>query len=536
MRACPFAVPPYGRAMATALTQEQDALAGLAAIVGADNVLTDPESLEFYATDVFRRHRLPLAIVRPGSAGEIAAIVRHARRCAMPIVLRGGGASYTDAYAQTREGGITLDFSRMKGIDVDEDNALVSVEPGVTWAELREALRARGLKTRFWGSYSGLHSTVAGGVSMNAISHGRGTAADSVVSLAVVTGTGETLSTGSALSGLAMPFSRHYGPDLAGLFTGDCGALGIKVRITLALERAAAAHGTASFDFARFEDLHEAFRRVAASGLAEENFGLDEALQQGQIGEADFGDKLDMAGAVMKGSSSLAKGAKTVAKMALAGSKGIARAKFAGHFIAEGFDQGDADRRIAEIRRIAGEFGKAIAPSVPEVVRAMPFAPLNNVIGPKGERWLPMHAQLPHCAARPFHAALQAYWQSRRGEMDAHGIYTGGMFMAVGTSVFIYEPTFYWPDARNAYHERTVEPGHLASLPTYQPAPEAEALVVQMKRDVVALMHEHGGVHYQIGRSYPYLEDHDPAHLAVVRALKRELDPDGIVNPGALGL
>ncbi|MEQ8773290.1 MAG: FAD-linked oxidase C-terminal domain-containing protein, partial [Erythrobacter sp.] len=310
----------------------------------------------------------------------------------------------------------------------------------------------------------------------------------------------------------------------------------IKVRITLALESKGAAHGAASFDFARFEDLHEALRRVAASGLAEENFGLDEALQQGQIGEADMGDKLDMAGAVMKNSASLAKGAKTVAKMALAGSKEIAKAKFAGHFIAEGFDDADAAHRIAEIKRIAGDFGREIAPSVPEVVRAMPFAPLNNVVGPKGERWLPMHAQLPHSAARPFHEALQSYWQSRRADMDAHGIYTGGMFMAVGTSVFIYEPTFYWPDARNIYHERTVEPDHLKGLPTYDAAPAAEALVKDMKREVVALMHEHGGVHYQIGRSYPYLEDHDPAHLAVVRALKRELDPDGIVNPGALGL
>jgi D-lactate dehydrogenase (cytochrome) len=522
--------------MASLIETGQDALAGLAAIVGSDNVLTDPASLEYYATDVFRRHELPAAVVRPGSAVEVRSIVRHARENAVPIVMRGGGASYTDAYAHTRKGGVTLDFVRMKGIEIEEANALVHVEPGVTWAELRDALRVRGLKTRFWGSYSGLHSTVAGGVSMNAISHGRGTAADSVVSLSVVTGTGEVLSTGSALSGPAMPFSRHYGPDLAGLFTGDCGALGIKVRITLALERAGPAHAAASFDFASFEAMHEAFRLIAASGLAEENFGLDEALQQGQIGETDFADKLDMAGKVMKNSGSLAKGARTVAKMALAGSKGIAAAKFAGHFIAEGFDDKDASHKIGEIKRIAREHGREIAPSVPEVVRAMPFAPLNNVVGPRGERWLPMHAQLPHSAARPFHEALQAYWSSRRAEMDVHGIYTGGMFMGIGTNVFIYEPALYWPDARHIYHERTVEPRHLASLPTYEAAPGAEALVKKIKREVVALMHEHGGVHYQIGQSYPYLEDHDPAHLAVVRALKRELDPDGIINPGALGL
>ncbi|MEY4270536.1 MAG: hypothetical protein RLZZ58_1752, partial [Pseudomonadota bacterium] len=49
-------------------------------------------------------------------------------------------------------------------------------------------------------------------------------------------------------------------------------------------------------------------------------------------------------------------------------------------------------------------------------------------------------------------------------------------------------------------------------------------------------MHDHGGVHFQVGKVYPYARDHDPLHWALLRTIKAELDPKGILNPGALGL
>jgi FAD/FMN-containing dehydrogenase len=110
------------------------------------------------------------------------------------------------------------------------------------------------------------------------------------------------------------------------------------------------------------------------------------------------------------------------------------------------------------------------------------------------------------------------------------------MFMAVGSSAFVYEPAFYWPDAQTPYHARVVEPDYLRSLPTYPRSPEGEAEVLRIKGRVVDLMHEHGGVHAQIGKVYPYARDHDPAHWALLKALKAELDPKGILAPGNLGL
>jgi D-lactate dehydrogenase (cytochrome) len=503
--------------------------------LGADNVLTGDADRLFFSHDVFRAGMLPDAVVRPGTVAELQEVVRAAYASGTALVMRGGGASYTDAYAHTAPGGITVDTSRLKAIAIDEQRATVTVEPGVTWAELREALLAKGFKTRFWGSYSGLYANVGGGMSMNAISHGQGCAAEAALSFDVITGTGELLRTGSAVSGKAAAFTRHYGPDLTGLFTGDCGALGIKARITLALVKAPAAFATASFAFTSFDALHAAFRAVGVAGICEENFGLNEVLQQGQLGKADTAAKVEMAGKIVK-QSGLMKGAAKLARMAMAGEREIAAASYAGHYIVEGIDQAEANGRIALVKRLCAEFGNEIPNSVPEVVRAMPFAPFHNVLGPKGERWLPCHTQLAHDRAVPFHHALQALLAEESEAMARHGIVVGGMFMAVGSTAFVYEPAFYWPDAQTPYHERMVDADYRAGLPTYPRSAANEAEALRIKGRVVDLMHEHGGVHFQIGKVYPYARDHSPAHWALLKALKAQLDPKGILNPGNLGL
>jgi FAD/FMN-containing dehydrogenase len=356
-----------------------------------------------------------------------------------------------------------------------------------------------------------------------------------VLSFDIITGTGDMIRTGSAVSSKAQPFFRHYGPDLTGLFTGDCGALGVKARITLALERAPSAFATASFAFTSFAALHGAFRAVGLSGVVEENFGLNEVLQQGQLGKADASAKAEIAGKIVK-QSGLVKGAAKLAKMALAGEKAIAAASYAGHFIVEGIDQAEADGRIALVKRLCGEFGSEIPNSIPEVVRAMPFAPFHNVLGPKGERWLPCHTHLPHDAAVPFHNALMDLFAREGDAMARHGIVAGGMFMGIGSTSFVYEPAFYWPDAQTIYHERMVEPDYRAGLPTYPANAANAAEALRIKTAVVDLMHEHGGVHFQVGKTYPYARDHDPLHWALLKTLKAKLDPKGILNPGALGL
>lgn len=520
--------------MAVAGTHLIDRLADL---VGASHLLTDEAERRFQATDVYNAGELPLAVVRPGSVAELQAVVAACAQTATPISVRGGGASYTDGYLHRSAGGITIDTSRLKAISIDAHNGVVTVEAGVTWAELHEALRPHGLRTPFWGPFSGLAATIGGSMSQNSISHGNGVSAESLLNIEVITGTGDLLATGSAGSANGAAFFRHFGPDLAGLFTGDCGALGVKARISLKLQRRRDAFAAASFSFDSFDAMHEAIRRIAIEGVDDENFGLDAALQQGQIGRNDGVDaKVDIARSVMKSATSFGSGVKSLARMAIAGDRALKAANYAVHYLTDGVDQADADGKMALIRRIAVPHGSEMANTVPIVVRGMPFAPLANALGPKGERWVPMHTLLPHDRVPAFHRALTAYWDEHSAEMAEHGIFTGGMFMAVGASAFVYEPAIYWPDARSLFHDRMIPADHLASLPVHAAAPAARAVVARLKQGVIDLMHQHGGAHLQIGKVYPLLEGRNPASVALLRAIKAALDPHRILNPGALGL
>jgi FAD/FMN-containing dehydrogenase len=523
--------------MATSLRNAPSLLDALVAVIGPDHVLTDEADRRFHATDVFNAREIPVAVARPGSVAELQAVVVACAAAAAPIVTRGGGASYTDGYLHNRPGGVTIDTSRLKAIHIDEHNAIVTVEAGVTWAELYEALKERGLRTPFWGPFSGLAATIGGSMSQNSISHGNGVSAESLLNIDIITGTGEMLSTGSAGGADSAPFFRHFGPDLAGLFTGDCGALGVKARITLKLIKRREAFEAASFSFASFDAMHEAIRLIAIEGVDDENFGLDATLQQGQIGRQEgVGAKAEIAMNVMKSATSFGSGVKSLAKMAMTGDRELKAATYAVHYLTDGVDQAEARAKIAVIKRIGAAHGEEIANIVPTVVRGMPFAPLVNTLGPKGERWVPMHTLLPHDRVKSFHRALMAYWAENQAVMDAHGIFTGAMFMAVGPSAFVYEPTFYWPDARTIFHDRMVPADHLATLPTYAASSAARAEVDRLKHDVIELMHAHGGAHLQIGKVYPLLEGRNPASVALLRAIKAALDPAGLLNPGALGL
>ncbi len=523
--------------MATNLRNTPSLLEALSATVGPDHVLTDEAERRFHATDVFHSRELPDAVVRPGTISELQAVVVACAAASAPIIVRGGGASYTDGYLHSRPGGVTIDTSRLKAIDIDEHNAIVTVGPGVTWAELYEALKAPGLRTPFWGPFSGLAATISGSMSQNSISHGHGVSAESLLNIEVITGTGELLSTGSAGGENSAPFFRHFGPDLAGLFTGDCGALGVKARITLKLIRRREAFEAASFSFSNFDAMHEAMRLIAIEAIDDENFGLDATLQQGQIGRQDgVAAKAEIAINVLKSATSLASGVKSLARMAITGDRELKAATYAVHYLTDGVDQAEARAKIAAIRRIGAAHGEEIANIVPTVVRGMPFAPLTNALGPKGERWVPMHTLLPHDRVPSFHRALAAYWADNQAVMDAHGIFTGAMFMAVSSTAFVYEPTFYWPDARTIFHDRMIPAEHLAGLPAYAPSSAARAEVDRMKHDVIELMHKHGGAHLQIGKVYPLLPGRNPASVALLRAIKAALDPQNIMNPGALGL
>ena len=66
--------------------------------------------------------------------------------------------------------------------------------------------------------------------------------------------------------------------------------------------------------------------------------------------------------------------------------------------------------------------------------------------------------------------------------------------------------------------------------------PEARALVDQIRAEIVELFADFGAASNQIGKTYRYFESLNPETASLLLDLKRSLDPQGLMNPGALGL
>lgn len=502
--------------------------------IGAASVSTEPGQLGFMSNDVYRGGGSPAAVVRPKNVEALQAAVRACAEAGVAMVPRGGGASYTDGYLIEGGGHVLIDTGALDNIDIDVTNATVKVGAGVTWAALKEALAPHGLRTPFWGPFSGLVATIGGSVSQNALSHGSGAfgiSAGSVLSLDVVLASGDLMRTG------ASQVIRNYGPDMTGLFCGDCGALGIKAAITLPLVAVKTASADVSFAFADFAAFAEAGRLIQLEGLDDEHFGLDIALSQGQIARQEgAGARLRIAADIMRAAPNKLGGLLQLARMGIAGSNAAAADEYMWHFMVDGANDVEAKAKADRIRLVLGKHGREIANSVPSYVRAMPFAALFNILGPKGERWVPVHGVLPQTQALPFHAALTALFASHKAEMERLGVWCGTMFSPVGSTGFLYEIAIYWPDARTAFHESILDRDHLETIPAYPKSAETFALADQLKREMVALYAAHDAAHFQIGRAYPYQQRLDPAAQALLRVVKAQLDPQGLMNPGVLGL
>lgn len=515
------------------LAATSDCLVGaLVARLGADVVRTDDAALTLYSQDVFSRGGRPLAIVRPADAEALAAAVGLITADGIAIVPRGGGMSYTGGYL-AEAGAVVIDTAGMdRVLAVDPINMTAKVEAGCTWAKLYAALQPLGLRPPFWGTLSGRFATVGAGMSQNGLFWGGryGTAVDSAVSFEVVLANGSLVSTGS-------DFFRPYGPDLTGLFGADTGALGIKATITLKLIREARHFAFASFSFPDAGAILGAISEVAREGLASEVCGFDPFLQAQRMQRESLGSDAKALLGVMKAQGSLLGALKEGARVVAAGRSFLDGVPFSAHFTCEGRTQSRCDEDRAEIVAIARRHGGSeVENTIPKVMRANPFGPVNSMLGPKGERWVPVHGVVRHGDAPGVVAAIAVLYAEHAAAMTEHGIGAGYMFAIAGTTGVLIEPVLFWPDAMGELHRASVEPEHLARLAGFAANPAARAVVEMLRGRLVDLFFERRAVHLQIGRTYRWLDSLDVPAAALMRAVKQHVDPRGLMNPGSMGL
>lgn len=519
--------------MGDAGVHSSDILAKIGAAVDPDGLITDPAECDFYAQDVYSKGPPPLAVIRPADKEALARAVGIATAAGVAIVPRGGGMSYTGGYVAPEAGALLVDLGRMtRVIEINPTDMTATVEAGCTWEDLRQALKPHRLRALAWGTLSGIKATVGGGMSQNGVFWGArdGVVVDGALSFEVVLADGRIVSTGS-------DFFRPFGPDVTGLFAADTGAFGIKATVTLQLAREGTAFAYGSYAFDTAEGFFAAMSGVAREGLASESFGFDPFLQAQRMKRDSLAKDAKSLVNMMKAQGSTWKGLKEGARVVAAGRSFLDDAGFSLHLICEGRSEPAVAADLAQIERIVAEAGgRSVENSIPKILRANPFPPVNSMVGPAGERWVPVHGFLPHSRLVEGWNGVQAVFADNRTEMDRLGIGAGAMLAAVSRSACLIEPVFFWPDALEELHRRSLEPDHLAKLKQFPANEESRALVARLRSEVIRSFRDLDATHLQIARTYPLEEATDPAAWDILRALKGVVDPNNLMNPGSLGL
>lgn len=235
----------------------------LAAALGAENVSDAPEDLAAYAYDGTWSEQEPALVAHARTAAHVAEVLRVAQAHRIPVVPRGAGTGLSGG-ALPVPGAICLNLARMNRIlEISAADTLAVVQPGVVTRDLQLAVERAGL---FYppDPASLYQCTVGGNVATNAggprcLKYG--VTGDYVLGLEVVLPGGEVMRLGGRT------IKNVAGYDLARLFVGSEGTLGVVTEIILRLIPRPAAQLTALASFARLSDACRAVGAILAAGV-----------------------------------------------------------------------------------------------------------------------------------------------------------------------------------------------------------------------------------------------------------------------------
>ncbi len=511
-------------------------------VVGEQNVLTSEEDLLFYSSDVFKEGLLAALVLIPQTTEQLSKALELSNKENFCVIPRGGGLSYTDSYLAKKHNSIIIDMQKLNNIiQINQDDMFVVVEAGCTWEKLYNALKEKNLRTPYFGALSGLYSTVGGAMSQNSIFFGSGeygSAADQCLGLEVVLADGSIMRTGSWSTKFnPSPFFRSYGPDLTGIFLSDTGALGFKTKIVIKLINYPKVTNFLSFSYDNYKNIVSSMSSISRAGLAAECFGFDPYLQGQRLKREGIIKDIKSLANVAKSGESVLSGIKDAAKVAISGRSIFKDVPYSMHVVVDSESKQSAQEVINKVRELAIlNNGKEIEPSLPKIMRAKPFVPPNSMLGPNGERWVPIHAIVPHSRAKDLMELVHDFFDQYSEILEKYQIEWGYLLATISNQGFLMEPVFFWRDSRYLFHERYLADDYLKKLNKFDENISAREAVSDIREKLSFKFMEFGAVHFQIGKSYKYKEGKDKASWEFLKSLKKILDPKGLVNPGSLGL
>jgi len=251
----------------------KDELCGyLASIVGEANLLVAQNAVAEYARDFLRPYRgyqqlprvakRPLAVARPDSAEQLAAIMKLANQARVAVIPYGGGSGLMGG-AVGLEPGIVIDLKAMNRIlHISAGDKLARVEAGVILKTLEAALNKQGFILGH-DPWSLPLATVGGAIATDGVGYRAakyGSMGEQVMGLKVVLPEGDILET------RAIPKSST-GLDIKQLFIGTEGCLGIVTEATIRIFPMPEVRLLRAYAFPDFEAGFEAVAEISALGL-----------------------------------------------------------------------------------------------------------------------------------------------------------------------------------------------------------------------------------------------------------------------------
>jgi glycolate oxidase len=232
-------------------------------LLGAERVADDPASLAAHAADRWFASSMPQVVVHAASTADVSATLEYACRHGVPVTPRGAGVGYVGGCVPLR-GGIVLSVAGMRRIkEIHFEDGVAVVEPGVITGDLQAAVRAQGL---FYPpdpaslkecSIGGNLATNAGGP--RCLKYG--------VTRHYVLGLEAVLADGRVLRAGGRTHKNKTGFDLVGLFVGSEGLLGIITEATLRLLPLPPARASLSASFATFAEAAAGVQAVFRAGF-----------------------------------------------------------------------------------------------------------------------------------------------------------------------------------------------------------------------------------------------------------------------------
>lgn len=252
----------------------------LSAVVGTEHVIAGEAISPDYSHDesLTAVPAMPLAVVRPGRTAEVAGVLRIADEHGVPVVARGSGTGLSGAAVPDGDG-LLVSFERMNAIvEIDTDNHVAVVEPGVRLEQLDAATEPHGLVYPVFpgelsASLGGNVATNAGG--MRAIKYG--VTRHHVLGLEAVLPSGQVIRSG----GKYVKTSTGY--DLTQLIVGSEGTLALVTEATLKLHPRPTHAATLLAPFPTLEEVTSAVPRIIHEGVGPRILEYVDALTMGAI-------------------------------------------------------------------------------------------------------------------------------------------------------------------------------------------------------------------------------------------------------------